>query len=737
MKKTTDIRITHLIEHNERLVQMAIVAAENGDGDTVNSITFSLVAIFEKIYKLRGEKPDRYESLMSSSVSVVTPMTELFGNRDDYYNRKSFVRSYAAGFHRIWIKSLQSELQLECDAISFRVQKIIEMLMPDYSNRHLVDEFLHVLARMSYDGITKRKDSQTSLTSPTYYWYFNLAQSSVSEEKFDVKYLPLFNQYLWGALKRLVSLEAFEVFKAFVSTLFHGSTASLLSRQPIYYYFDDHLMSPSDNKDLTFLDRRLITIDEENEFDDFNREVNEIVERNVKFIIKGTSESVKEQLRLDSAKAYKKNSLEAYVFLLGAYLVFKRKYDWIKYIWEFKQPRDAGAVYGSFNTILQDDLYSVFRYLLNEQKHVSKVEFAWEDHHGVSLYYLRYGILMLSRLYLVPRIYVFQDALPNAERLIRHIETSQLDELKELCESLKRQIPFIDDTGLFKETKIKLPNSSITTVQTSVSNLLDRIIDQCSREKRSRLQLQAIGKGVVNQIAVSTNELYKRESVLVSILDGIGAIEISEEDNTEKEFQTVDFRIFRPKDIFIEQWNNLGPNVGYEPAVSLAFKMTNKIKDTLDKQVKSTIVTASDEDFLLKFKSLKLQLEAWSKPVGITFGTHLGSIFWNDPDYTPAEERSGSAKVGTYTLGAKTLEFYNVNNVGLLNYMYVFDADTIGKFKLLRVKFLSGSSTKEFVRLDFKENSQAVSPQVELNFMTYYLPQLKNEGQIIKIGVNP
>lgn len=74
---------------------------------------------------------------------------------------------------------------------------------------------------------------------------------------------------------------------------------------------------------------------------------------------------------------------------MGAYLVYKENFDWIKYMWSFNQPLDSSTIW------VGHSLFPNSNDLINNYQSYNREDFT-EGHSDSEFYYKIYEIFLLS-----------------------------------------------------------------------------------------------------------------------------------------------------------------------------------------------------------------------------------------------------------------------------------------------------------------------------------------------------
>jgi len=104
-----------------------------------------------------------------------------------------------------------------------------------------------------------------------------------------------------------------------------------------------------------------------------------------------------EQEVIYQAKSQLKHSnLIEMVFSIGAFALFKKRPNFIKYIWEYKQPPDTTAIHTGHD-IIPNSLEELIKFYFRKGSFERRIPF-WEDHHSSEIYFQQYFLLILARI---------------------------------------------------------------------------------------------------------------------------------------------------------------------------------------------------------------------------------------------------------------------------------------------------------------------------------------------------
>ena len=430
--------------------------------------------------------------------------------------------------------------------------------------------------------------------------------------------------------------------------------------------------------------------------------IQDTIEKYKEYIDEGLSaDEIVEKLSIDAERTYKSNNLRVYTYLFGAYLVFKEKFNWINYLWEYQQPKDADATWG-LNPILPGDIYSVFNYLLNEHAYRGRVEFAWEEHHGISPYYKRYGILLLARLFVIPRMYVFQDQMLEPNILLTNIKLTDYDHLIDLCERLQGAVAIIDKFDSLKEKKVKY-DGNVVLVKDAVLSLLKKIgIAAVEQQKRIKEMVQITNEDR-NTFYENINFNYLNENQLGKIFSEMDLLQVDEVQNIQGPIESIEFTLSRTKEEFVSQWQAYGATIGFETSRNLAYLISSRLISSISSYPTTVGKELKEQDFEHFESFLADCTKDWELPVIIGIGINFHSYLWNNKNFQATSGEDKGEKIGEYIADDKNIEIYNLSNWAYTNSFLIVDAKHFGNITLIKPQAENNAVVKEHLKVSYSE----------------------------------
>ena len=244
------------------------------------------------------------------------------------------------------------------------------------------------------------------------HWYIDIVFNKLGQKDgvFDLSYLELFDKYFFSSVKYIVSDNQTSLFNALVS--------SLVDVVPIPDYYSievwnyGHLVLHKDLQKYNQLDTKYgvekriceLISSENNLYTKENLEswlkkfdeLKAIIEPNLDEEQHKEAQELEEKIRDFAITQFKYQNLLEIIFAIGAYCLFKKRYGYIKYIWEYKQAPDADASWIGHD-ITPKTLDEVIQFYFRKGLYERKFDF-WEGHHGSEKYYKQYFLLLLTRI---------------------------------------------------------------------------------------------------------------------------------------------------------------------------------------------------------------------------------------------------------------------------------------------------------------------------------------------------
>jgi len=221
-------------------------------------------------------------------------------------------------------------------------------------------------------------------------WYFNI----VFNDKFNIPYLERANLYLFSTIKLIIVNNNKNVFEAFIGQIVDGMWDSRI----LY----DFLYSNDKRTEEILLEIRgqvqYISTSEK-------------IEALQKMVDKLDSNIVnKEQIIRFIHNQYKFNNLQMLTSVIGAYCLFKQRFEFVRIILFYNQPKESNVHYANTD-IIPSDIQSLIDWYVHAYR-LFKIYFtSWENHEDIYVWLKQFIAIMTCRLVELNHLYGFKYSL--------------------------------------------------------------------------------------------------------------------------------------------------------------------------------------------------------------------------------------------------------------------------------------------------------------------------------------
>lgn len=478
----------------EKIVNIALTKTERSDNQSVKEILKDLEDIFRKFWKLKKDNPSKFEALLWSrdffenyvkpieeSKDLTIEGSEKAKSAEELKQEAATLLTFSAerelkgltqflnSFKKIWECAFKYDNDEISKYVVYHLIWLLSELVKEPSNNLIVVQFLKLLNSINWKAIKfSKKEINISAFAASIHWYTDIVfdRLELKEGSFNLSYLEIFDTYFFYSIRNIISENQTSLFKALISTLVDGVFISPYNSEKIWNYW--YLITPSNTskynklyKDYSIKNRieelvnsgRNIDTKEKldkwvEKFDEFKKILEPHLNEEQKEKVKKIEEEIKEFI----VSKYKYNNLLNIVFAIGAYCLFKQKIDYIKYLWEYKQPPDSDASWTGHD-IVPNSINNLISFYFNKLFLEWKFDFR-EEHHGSRSYYRKYFLLILTR--------ILQTIKPNSEGKFEQIDNYDLpefnihrlsgleysiDNLVEIAKDMKKQADILENLG--------------------------------------------------------------------------------------------------------------------------------------------------------------------------------------------------------------------------------------------------------------------------------------------------
>lgn len=610
----------------EKIVNVALVKTERGDNQSVKAILDDLESIFKDFWQLKKDNPDKFESLLWSKDFYEKYVIPLKGRerlaKDDLVEIRnieelekeaalaiSFIPErelkgltrFLNSFEKIWHCAFRSGNEEISKFVTYHLVWLLADLSEEPGNNLFVEEFLRRISSIAWKAIRNPGSTgkiDVSAYSAGIFWYTDIVFNRLRRDRgFDISYLGLFDRYFFLTARYIISEGKTPIFNQLVSSLVDGVFVPTYNQGKIWEYGHSILLSDPgkyieiDNKH--GIKKRLQDIASSEECLDTREKYHQWMKKfdELRTILrlyfdesqeKEASEIEKEIIEFADSQ-FKYNNLLEVVFAIGAYCLFKQKPEYIKYLWEYKQPPDSDASW-----IGQDIIPNNINHILDLHFRNRKFGF-WEGHHGTEHYYTQYFILLLA--------HVLQDIIPANQGKFEEIEKYTLpqwdvnriseiehsiDRLVDIAKELRKQEELLQELG-FTEIEELFDKKLTTFLQT---------LKKKAQEQIKNLEIiQAISPKKVVEFSDEVVEAFNSSAILRDVLNYCGLYDNKTGEEYEGKMGRWGINIVGPKSAFFEEWHistvGFGKNLGQNLATGENIHLFNQIAKNCIKIEKS------------------------------------------------------------------------------------------------------------------------------------------------------
>lgn len=417
--KTIEEEQQQLFYSLEKIVNVALVKTERGDNQSVKEILKDLEHIFRDFWQLKKSNPEKFEALLWSKSffeGYVRPLgRENDLDREDPDKTKSRkeleqeaalllafcadrelkgLTQFLDSFKKIWECAIENENDEISRYVVYEINWLLEELTQESSNDLFVEQFLRQLNSMTVKAIkSSDKGIDASVYTASIDWYIDTVFSIQKDRSFDLAYLDLFDKYFFTSIRYIISKNQDLLFEHLVSSLVDRVRIPSYNKGKIWDYW--RLISESDvekySKGIIGRIEALYNsekdLDAKTKRDEWLEKFEELKNMLGHHLSKEQKENVtktEEEIRKFIDAQFKYNNLLEIVFAIGAFCLFKQRPEYIKHLWEYKQPPDSDA-YHIGHDIVPNTFDGVVGFYLKRDLFERKFDF-WEGHHGSEVY---------------------------------------------------------------------------------------------------------------------------------------------------------------------------------------------------------------------------------------------------------------------------------------------------------------------------------------------------------------
>lgn len=620
----------------EKLSSIASIKTMRGENKIASSILEGIEGLAKEFFILKKENPNKYHYLLEqldfvedklklnvgverSSSEQGAGLESWFQNEEDRLNfqkrlrESNLFRKFLNVYQQIWYSAFTSQNEEISRFSIYHVEYLLAELSQEDGNEHQIEQILGFFYEVVWTIITKGSNhyKDSSIYPASISWYTNIIFDRLKSQDtgFYLGYLDLFDKYIFSTIKTIVKHGQKDIFERIISTFVDGITMPIGYPGDISSYLYDFISENEKYQEI------IKAIDPENKlleleanqkkiktekqlaewgsrFEDVSRQLTAYYNEDQKKRAGDIEKKVKQNAEI----IYKYNNLLDLVFATGSYCLFQKKYNFINYLFEYKQPYDSDSSWGG-NDIIPSNLSDLVEYFFNRNSHERKYSF-WEAHHGESIYFNQFFLLLLSRHLKIEGVNNF--SLPSLHIYnLSGIEYS-VKVLTNVAEGLKEQ------GELFYKT-LGIKSEGVTTlIEEKIKPFLKNIKEQADKKIGEIEIQQTIDSEKVNLFKDKFAIEFNKHSTCRKLFKSFSLYEEKLNETDTNDDERFGINLINDKAIFFNEWHvhygDLGESYGRDLASGedsiIAEKISNFCKEaeTIDEALGDF---ESDDVFIL------------------------------------------------------------------------------------------------------------------------------------------
>lgn len=375
-------------------------------GDLENAEKFLLNDEFWEMYK-RGKVAKTESEKAEEDTELENPQfvdwTEEAKMRL-YFDPEKYVSSYSnvlQQIERIYREAIKNkDDELARNAI-YSYTRILKYLTSEPQRDLYVEMLLKKMAFLLRDAVKFDTVSKYALATD---WYTAVVFDKYGDIEFDISYLGVFNKYLYMNLKFFVNENHKDLFESFIGHLVDGGMGFQsfdriwdLSNLPLRTNNQYSTNYDEIHKMTTEIESARSQIEKKEDLDEWIKRLDILLKQVLKSLSKKSdklaAQKIYEKAKSDTIELYKSNNMIGQIFSLNMYCFFKKKYDFVKKVIDYKQPEDSDASWGG-NDIQPNSPNDIVAFFYRKG-YYDRDEHFFEGHHGSRVYTNEYFLVLL------------------------------------------------------------------------------------------------------------------------------------------------------------------------------------------------------------------------------------------------------------------------------------------------------------------------------------------------------
>lgn len=585
--------------------QQRFVASLEGIGDILvfevkraNRNTFVLQQLqklretIAKLFSLRQTNPEKFEQLLfHKDYFKLYRENEKEAQLALAFATDKYLVSFSTGINQL-IRVHRAALTSKNDEISINATYQIVSLLGDLVKFPGMDLLVEKMLKYLRDiAILAIEHQDRSVYSAAIGWYINIVFNSQSENCFDLSYLKLFDTHFFGVISYMITENQANLFHSLVRAIHDGIVVPTYDKGLIWKYgyifqaedfnkyevFDEKHALAKRIRELAESEDDLDTVEKLEAWLKKFQELKDILKPQFTESQKQKADELEAKIRKAVKMFFLHSNLSELMFGVGAYCLFKGRPEFIRELWEYRQPRDSDVQWVGHELVPQT-LDEVIKFYFKKSLFERGFLF-WEDHHGTQIYQKKYFLLLLARC-LDPMLMNGTNEIPFTQNYrLPEFHIDRLSNIEYSADDLITCAKEMMSDEVVEKTLRFAQDSLLNLFQSKVVPFLKALKEKAQDRINQILQDEPISQAKIEEFRNDLLNAFYSSAALRSILKEYGLY--FEELGLDGKPEQFRIDIVSDKAAFFEEWHvrylHRGGQFGKELGISENIQLWNDI----------------------------------------------------------------------------------------------------------------------------------------------------------------
>lgn len=537
-------------------------------------------------------------------------------NPELYDNLKQLFQKYYLSTYLCWRKSFQENADAASGALK-EYYRVLNEVLPRSISTTIYQPLFFLYQRIAGDLTVRDARSIPHCRVAPWQWYMNILSSSI----LPIETLYPLDQQILAVMAIVIQNGNHPVFQSFIANTVDGVWFIKQSEPDISDKKIETIITAIKNKlPRVFLPSEI-------------KKIEENIEESTQ------NESFKQDIEKYIQGHYKYNHVRLIVIILGAYCLFKKRYDYVEYILNYNQPQKSITHFLNPD-IIPDDVNILLKLYAKTPDFEGVFHHVWEDHNDGQYWFKKFIALLVCKLSNKRRAnlhYAHSDK--NNKQKLEYYKHC-IDEMQQNLSDFT--IDIVTHCG-FSDIHLDTAKNILSALGEEILQIIDKIeiTQSLSNEK-----IENFKKALLQQI--NSNSIWT--NILMTDLDVKTAITLS---------KSVGYNALIEKSFLAEGDSGIYVGFGHSIAMTIVYQIDFFIEGAFRfRAAKDNLITKSnfkdkifelDDSWIVLFINYRNMMEwLWDKP-GFQWGqnqNHLvGTTNKGTLIYSTADPADRSARV--------------------------------------------------------------------------------------------